>query len=304
MWPLSSLLPLWLATIVAGLPLRHSQEDISRFELGHGIGRPREHREVVPRLYHHNHPATTGPEAALGHLHRELHKRGIIGDARRVARTGYRQVREYFWKVADVEGCYQRKVGRSRRSWRPLVCMITETGDPTQMNELVKRENSMVPTAATLTMWIDICSTWETAHNDKKLPYVGLGLTEIELLLAQGTEPGTSGRKLSDLLDAMRDLPRDSPLREELRRNMPDGVRSYWKFQSYLKKLRKMKEQGRTPRAFGDSFEDDDFFKEFDTIPPGLLEQSLKYFTPGKNTDNTPAGRWPMMGGRGVMKPI
>ena len=296
MWSLPGLLPLGLAAIVAGLPLRHSPEDTSRFELDRGIGGPRERSEAMARLYLQDHPATTGHEAALGHSHSGLRKRNITLDRiRRQARTGYRRLRNSIWSGISKERCFQRKVGVSQHSWQPIVCMVAEMDDHTQAAELFKESSSRFPTAATLDAWLDICSTWEKAHADTKDPYIGRSLTDGDLRDAAINRPSPSVEELLAALAVMRKLPGYSPLLDELERSLPDNVRAGFKLNSYLRKLERMKRRGRIPKGYNN---------DFTNVSPDLLKQPLKYFGIRGNAGMTPAGSRPMTGGGGVMRPI
>lgn len=258
---------------MAGLPLRHSPEDTSRFELDRGIGGPRERSEAMARLYLQDHPATTGHEAALGHSHSGLRKRNITLDRiRRQARTGYRRLRNSIWSGISKERCFQRKAA-----------------------ELFKESSSRFPTAATLDAWLDICSTWEKAHADTKDPYIGRSLTDGDLRDAAINRPSPSVEELLAALAVMRKLPGYSPLLDELERSLPDNVRAGFKLNSYLRKLERMKRRGRIPKGYNN---------DFTNVSPDLLKQPLKYFGIRGNAGMTPAGSRPMTGGGGVMRPI
>ena len=127
MQSLFSLIPLWLAATVVGLPLQSSPGDTWRSEVDHGISGSRRHREVMPWLHLHDHPRATVVEVVLGESQSRLRKRGIIQDVRGKVHEWYRKTRNDMWSSRDEQRCLIRKVDLSQRPWQPIICMIAET---------------------------------------------------------------------------------------------------------------------------------------------------------------------------------
>ena len=160
------------------------------------------------------------------------------------------------------------------------------------MDELESMTSSKTPTAATLKEWLHICSTWKTAHADKKEPSIGQSHTKEELEELARSQPDSANPEVDELIDVMGQLPSGSDLRRELESYLPEHVQEFYYLKYPSQRFLRYTEEGKFPTRFDST-----------KISSDWLKQYSKYFGHGETTGVTPTGSRPVMGRGRFVKP-